>query len=325
MSHVLVVVEATDGSIPKPTQELLTLASRIGSPAVVVFGSNGQKAAEAAGAFGAEKAFLVEDATAEEYLVVPQAEAIAQIAKTLTDDGGLAAILFTASSDGREIAARVAVKIDAGLLTDAVDVRAGDNGGVVAVQNVFAASFVVEATVTHGPAIVVVKPNAVAPEPKAVTPVVENVTVAFSDLAKSAKITGRTERASTGRPELADAAIVVSGGRGLGSADGFQLIEGLADQLGAAVGASRAAVDAGWYSHANQVGQTGKTVSPQLYFAIGISGAIQHRAGMQTAKTVVAINKDEEAPIFELADYGIVGDLNAVVPQLQAEITKRKS
>jgi electron transfer flavoprotein alpha subunit len=325
MSHVLVVVEATDGSLPKPSQELLTLAARLGSPAVVVFGSNGQKAAEAAGGFGAEKVFIVDDAVVDGYLVVPQVEAITQIATSLTDDGGLAAILFTASPDGREIASRVAVKLDAGLLTDAVDVRAGDDGTPVAVQNVLAASFVVEAKVTRGPAIIVVKPNAVAPEPKQVTPAIENVTVAFSDLATSAKITGRTERAATGRPELADAAIVVSGGRGLGSADGFQLIEALADQLGAAVGASRAAVDAGWYSHAFQVGQTGKTVSPQLYFAIGISGAIQHRAGMQTAKTVVAVNKDEEAPIFELADYGVVGDLNTVVPQLQEEITKRKS
>src|ERR1022692_1502183 len=169
MSHVLVVVEATNGSVPKPTQELLTLASRLGEPAVVIFGSNGQQAAEAAGGFGAAQAFLVDDPALEEYLVLPQAEAVAQIAQSLAADGGLAAVLFTASPDSREIASRVAVKLDAGILTDAVDVRAGEDGAVIAVQNVFAASFVVESTVTRGPAIVVVKPNAVTPEPNAVT------------------------------------------------------------------------------------------------------------------------------------------------------------
>ena len=153
---------------------------------------------------------------------------------------------------------------------------------------------------------------------------VENVDIALSDAAKAAKITERVVQEKGERPDLTEASIVVSGGRGVGSADNFKLVEELADLLGAAVGASRAATDSGFYPHQFQIGQTGKTVSPQLYIALGISGAIQHRAGMQTSKTIVAINKDSEAPIFELVDYGVVGDLFQVAPQLTEEITKRK-
>ncbi|MGX7680139.1 electron transfer flavoprotein subunit alpha/FixB family protein [Jatrophihabitans sp. DSM 45814] len=325
MSSVIVIVEATDGSVPKPTQELLTLARRFGDPVAVVFGGNGQSAVETLSNFGATKIYLVDEPAIDEYLVVPKVEAIAEIAKTLSEGDGLAAILATAGPDGREIAGRLAVKLDSGLLTDAVDVKVGESGELVAVQSVFAASYVVESTVTRGTPIVVVKPNAVAPEAAPATPQVEKLTPSFSELARTAKITNRSERAASGRPELTDAAIVVSGGRGLGAAEGFKLIETLADQLGAAVGASRAAVDAGWYPHSNQVGQTGKSVSPQLYVAVGISGAIQHRAGMQTSKTIVAVNKDAEAPIFELADFGIIGDLNNVVPQLSEEVSRRRS
>jgi electron transfer flavoprotein alpha subunit len=319
---VLVAVEATDGSVPKPTQELLTLARRFGEPHAIVFGSNANAAVETLGNFGATKVYLVDDPTVDQFLVLPKVEAIASVVAAVGEP--LVAILLGASPESKEIAGRLAIKLDSGLLTDALEVKAGEDGSVVAVQSVFAATFIVESVVTHGTPIVTVKPNSVAPEAAPAAPEVEKVAVEFSPLASTAKITDRSERAASGRPDLTDAAIVVSGGRGLGAEEGFRMVESLADALGGAVGASRAAVDAGWYPHSNQVGQTGKTVSPQLYVAIGISGAIQHRAGMQTSKTIIAVNKDAEAPIFEITDYGIVGDLNAVVPQLLEEIGRRK-
>ncbi|MGW3077680.1 electron transfer flavoprotein subunit alpha/FixB family protein [Kitasatospora sp. NPDC001132] len=320
MAEILVLVDHADGAVRKPTLELLTLARRIGEPSAVVLGAGAAAAdiAAKAGEFGAVKVYVADGAEFADQLVVPKVDALAQIAKA----NDVAAVLVTSSGEGKEVAARVALRIGSGIITDAVDLEAGD-GGPVATQSVFAASFQVKSKVTKGAPVITVKPNAVAPEAAPAAGAVENVAVEFTG--NAARVTSRTPRVSSGRPELTEAAIVVSGGRGVGAAEGFGVVEELADALGAAVGASRAAVDAGWYPHSSQVGQTGKQVSPQLYIAAGISGAIQHRAGMQTSKTIVAVNKDPEAPIFELVDYGVVGDLFQVLPQLTAEVKARKA
>jgi electron transfer flavoprotein alpha subunit len=321
MSEVLVLVDHTDGAVKKPTYELLTIARRLGEPSAVFIGPASQGAASAVpeqlAKFGAEKVYVVDDTEIKGFLVAPKAEALQQ----LVEKTAPAAVLITSSPEGKEIAARLAIKTSSGLITDAVDVRA-EAGGPLTTQSVFAGNYTVTAKVTQGTPIITVKPNAANPEEVAGAGSVEEFVATISEAAKTAKIVAAQPREKTGRPEMTEAAIVVSGGRGTGG--NFEPIEGLADALGAAVGASRAAVDSGWVPHSYQVGQTGKTVSPQLYVAAGISGAIQHRAGMQTSKTIVAINKDEEAPIFELVDFGVVGDLHSVLPAATEQINQRK-
>jgi len=318
MAEVLVLVDHVDGTCRKTTSELLTIARRLGEPSAVFVGAGFDAAKETLAAFGAEKVYRADAAALTDYLVVPQAELLAHLVGTVSP----AAVLVASSAEGKEIAARLAVKIGSGLITDAVDVQSDGAGGVTTTQTAFAGGYTVKATVTHGVPVIAVKPNSAAPE--AVSGAAADVAVDFtpSALASGARISAVKPRERTGRPELTEAAIVVSGGRGTGG--DFSKVEAFADSLGAAVGASRAAVDAGWYPHTSQVGQTGKQVSPQLYVACGISGAIQHRAGMQTSKTIVAINKDEEAPIFELVDFGVVGDLFAVLPQATGEVAARK-
>jgi len=316
MSEVLVLIDHVGGSVKKPTYELLTLAAKLGTPSAVFIGAADQAAgaAEAVKAYGAEKVYAIDDAQIKGYLVAPKAEALQQLATKVAP----AAILLPSSAENKEVAARLAIKLESGLITDAVDL---EEGGITT-QSVFAGGYTAKAKVTKGTPIITVKPNSAAPEEKAAAGTVEQFPVTISDAAKTAQIVASQPRKASGRPELTEAAIVVSGGRGTGG--NFEPIEKLADALGAAVGASRAAVDSGWMPHTFQVGQTGKTVSPQLYIANGISGAIQHRAGMQTSKTIVAVNKDEEAPIFELVDFGVVGDLHTVLPAVTEEIVKRK-
>ncbi len=320
MSEILVLIDHVDGEVKKPTYELLTIAKRLGEPSAVFIGDSGKSGdvAEKVKKYGAEKVYVVDDAEIKGYLVAPKAEALQQLAEKVSPD----AILIPSSFEGKEVAARLAIKLESGLITDATDVQANDDGVAVATQSVFAGNFTVTSKVTHGTPIITVKPNAAAPEESEGAAAVEEFSVTVSDAAKKAQIVASQPRKATGRPELTEAAIVVSGGRGTGG--DFEPIENFADALGAAVGASRAVVDSGWMPHSYQVGQTGKTVSPQLYVAAGISGAIQHRAGMQTSKTIVAVNKDEEAPLFELVDFGVVGDLHKVLPAVTEEINKRK-
>jgi electron transfer flavoprotein alpha subunit len=320
MAEILVVVEAAGGAVKKVTLELLTLARTLGEPAAVVLGAPGAGAAVAdkLAEYGAAKIYLAESDEVDGYLVAPKATVLAGLVRGSSP----AAVLLASTQEGKEIAARLAVKLDNGVLIDAVGL---DPHGV-ATQTAFAGSSIVKSRVTRGLPLVTVRPNSLTPAPSPVaSPETVAVEVTLDDAARLATVEERVVEAKGARPELTEASVVVSGGRGVGSADNFKLVEELADVLGGAVGASRAATDSGFYPHQFQVGQTGKTVSPQLYVALGISGAIQHRAGMQTSKTIVAVNKDNEAPIFELADFGVVGDLFKVVPQAVEEIRKRKA
>ncbi len=319
MAEVLVLVDAVDGSVKKSTLELLTAARAIGEPSAVVIGAPGAAAAVKGtlAEYGAAKVYVAESDEIGGYLVAPKAEVLASIVQQASP----AAVLVSSTSENKEVAARLAFKIGGGVLTDAVTV----NEDASVVQSIFGGAVTVQSKVSQGVPVITVRANSVAPSPAPGAAEAVSVAVELSDTAKAAKVVDRVVEAKGTRPSLADASVIVSGGRGMGGAENFKIIEALADSIGAAVGASRAATDAGWVPHQMQVGQTGVTVSPQLYIAVGISGAIQHRAGMQTSKTIVAINKDPEAPIFELADFGVVGDLFTVAPQLTEELTKRRA
>ncbi|WP_106818154.1 electron transfer flavoprotein subunit alpha/FixB family protein [Janibacter massiliensis] len=312
MAEVLVLVDHANGEVRKTTAELLTIARRLGEPSAVYIGSGIEDAQGVLGRFGSHKVYVADSPEVTEYLVAPQVDILADLIEKTSP----AAVLIPSNPAGKELAARLSIRCESGLITDAVDVQAGPT----TTQSVFAGSYTTTSSVTKGTPIITVKPNSAPIEGSPAPAEIVKVDTAVSDAAKAAKITDSKPKEQSGRPELTEAAIVVSGGRGTGG--DFAPVEEFADALGAAVGASRAAVDAGWYPHTSQVGQTGKQVSPQLYVAAGISGAIQHRAGMQTSKTIVAINKDEEAPIFELVDFGVVGDLFQVLPQA-TEAVKR--
>jgi electron transfer flavoprotein alpha subunit len=319
MAEVLVLVGLSGGKVSKGTLETLTLARGVGEPSAVVVGSPGLAASlvDKLGEYGAVKVYAVESADADTHLVAPKTTALA----TLVAQAHPAAVLIPSTQEGKEVAARLAVRLDNGVITD---VLALDADGV-ATQAVFAGSTIVKSRVSRGIPLVTVRASAVTATPAPTTPTVATVGLTLAASDTLATVSDRVAEIRGARPELTEASIVVSGGRGVGSAENFALVEEFADLLGAAVGASRAATDSGFYPHKFQVGQTGKTVSPQLYVALGISGAIQHRAGMQTSKTIVAVNKDSEAPIFELSDFGVVGDLFKVVPQAIDEIRKRRA
>jgi electron transfer flavoprotein alpha subunit len=319
MAEVLVLVKLSAGKVTKATLEALTIARTLGEPSAVVVDAPGTAAGvtDKLGEFGAAKVYVAESEELKGYLVTPKVAVLEKLVRDVSP----AAVLIPSTQEGKEVAARLAVRLDNGVLIDIVDLAADGT----ATQVAFAGSTIVKSKVARGIPLVTVRPSSVTPTPAAATPAVTNVELALAEGDKLAQVSDRVTEQKGARPELTEASIIVSGGRGVGSADNFKLVEELADLLGGAVGASRAATDSGFYPHQFQIGQTGKTVSPQLYIALGISGAIQHRAGMQTSKTIVAVNKDNEAPIFELADFGVVGDLFKVVPQAVEEIRKRKA
>jgi electron transfer flavoprotein alpha subunit len=310
MAEVLVLVDQVDGEVKKVTFELLTAAARLGEPSAVVVGAPGtaDKVSGALAAHGAAKVYAAESDDAAGFLVTPKVDALAAAAGS----AGPAAVLIAGSAEGKEVAGR--------LIVDAVDLTADGKAS----QSIFGGAYTVTSQVSHGTPVITVRPGAIEVEASEGAGTVEAISLPAVDAARSTRITAREPIVGGDRPELTEASVVVSGGRGVGSAESFEVVEKLADALGAAVGASRAAVDSGYYPHQFQVGQTGKTVAPQLYIALGISGAIQHRAGMQTSKTIIAVNKDAEAPIFEITDFGVVGDLFKVAPQLTEEVGKRK-
>ncbi|MFT3715748.1 MAG: electron transfer flavoprotein subunit alpha/FixB family protein [Gordonia sp. (in: high G+C Gram-positive bacteria)] len=318
MAEVLVLVEQdAEGGLKKVTNELITAARTLGTPSAVVVTGAGKAdgVLDDLKAAGAEKIYVAASDDAANYLVTPKVDVLSALA----EQTGAAAVLVPANIEGKEVAGRLAVRLGSGLLNDVIEV--GEGGA--AVQSIRGGAFTVNSQAGGDTPVISVRPGAVEAAPQAGAG--ERVDVEVPAAAENAvKITKVEPNVGGDRPELTEASIVVSGGRGVGSAEKFSVVEDLADSLGAAVGASRAAVDSGYYPGQFQVGQTGKTVSPQLYIALGISGAIQHRAGMQTSKTIVAVNKDEEAPIFEITDFGVVGDLFDVAPQLTEEIKKRK-
>lgn len=321
-NSILVLADTSPvGKVLSGTASLIGTAAKIGTPVVLVVTTPGSAADAVAdlGAFGAAHVLTVENDAVTSVLTGPTVDALGQATELV----GPNAVLILNTLDGRDVAARFAVRTRSGLSVDAVDVDR-DEEGVIARHSVYGGSYNVDSAVTVGIPVITLRAGSVDDRAEATTP---SVTVLNPIAANtvSASITDIEESTqASSRPELRGAAKVVSGGRGLGTADKFSLVGQLADSLGAAVGASRAAVDAGYIPQTHQVGQTGVSVSPQLYVALGISGAIQHRAGMQTAKTIVAINKDADAPIFSIADFGIVGDLFDVVPKLISALEERK-
>ena len=317
MSNVFILADFSGDKATKTTAELATAAARIGAVTAVVLAGNGKGAALAATVNQGPIAniLVVESDDFAQFGVAACADALANLIKEKSPS----AVLIASHAFGKEVAARVAVLTDSGIITDAVDVTADGT----ATQLVFGGSTTVHSKVSHGTPIITVRPNSVEADLSDTSAAIENATANIGDAAKKSKVSSSQPPVKGGRPELTEANIVVSGGRGTNG--DFAAVEKFADELGAAVGASRAATDAGWYPHSHQVGQTGKTVSPQLYVACGISGAIQHRAGMQTSKTIVVVNKDPEAPLFEICDFGVVGDLFAVLPQATTAVSAQKS
>lgn len=317
MSKVLFLVDHDGAKVAKTAGELATFAKRIGTAIGVIIANSGTGDALASQLAGteAENLVVVENDDVAKHGIAAAVSALAQVVTAQQP----AAILIASSARGKEIAGRLALRTGGGVITDAIDLKSDFS----TTQSVFGGSFTVNAKVKVGTPVITIRPSSIEAGVGSDTASIEKFSVTIEAKDKTVTITNSQPPVKGGRPDLTEAKIVISGGRGTNG--NFAEVEAMADLLGAAVGASRAATDAGWYPHTHQVGQTGKTVSPQLYIACGISGAIQHRAGMQTSKTIVAINKDPEAPIFDLADFGVVGDLFAVLPQAREAIKSKRA
>ncbi len=324
MSEIWAYIEHDNGEPKKISLEMATLAKRLAdqagaTAAAVAIGPGARAAAEKIGAYGIAKAYAKDDGKYADYVITPQAHLLAELIREKKPS----LVLVGSTAVGRDVIARVAAKLKLGILANVVDVGL-DAGRVRVVAPAFGGNIEVSAAlVNQETELVVVRPNAVMPAKAAAQVQIEDVSADVGADSLLGKILERVSQA-TGEVPVEEAQFVVSGGRGLGGPESFQMLYGLANALGGAVGASRAAVDAGWISYPHQVGQTGKTVKPVVYIACGISGAIQHKVGMQTSDVIVAINKNADAPIFQFADFGVVGDLFQIVPKLTEEVKKRR-
>jgi electron transfer flavoprotein alpha subunit len=320
MAEIWVVAESDAGEVAPITLEILSKARTLGAEVVAVaLGAVTQKA-DKLGEFGATK--VLSDARGEhdEYFVLPAVEVVSALAQERKP----VAILFGGSYDGRDIGTRVAARLGVGMAAFATEISLEGDDVKVDVP-IFGATLVSHKTFGgDGPRIVTIRPKAFAAEPAGGgAPTVEEVSPELSEGSRRVKVLETKVEESEG-PKLEEAAVVVTGGRGMGGPENFPILHDLADLLGGAVGATRAVVDAGWVPYAMQVGQTGKTVKPNVYIAAGVSGAMQHTVGMKGSKNIISINKDEEAPIFKLSDLGIIGDVHKVLPQIIDAVKAKK-
>ncbi len=318
MAKVLVVAELNEGKLVPTGLEILTRARELGEVTALALGTGAKAAAEALGTHGAKTVYVNEDKVFDEFLAEPAADAVEALQKELAPD----LVLFGFTSDSRDIAGRVAARLGSGLISNASDVSAVD-GGFVAKVPYFGGAKLASMRAAGKPAVILVRPKSFEAAESGGTADVKDLAVSIGEGSKRARVVDRVVEQSE-KVKLEDAKVVISGGRGMGGPDNFPLLEDLAGALGGAVGASRAVVDAGWVPYSMQVGQTGKSVRPGVYIAVGISGAMQHTVGMKTSKVIIAINKDAEAPIMKMADLGVVGDALKIVPALTAAVKAKK-